>query len=254
MSKIVFESNIYETVVDLMRRLVMENDGKRYIFILDSVDGLISKSDYEVDFGDSTRVAGGAVIAAHLMKKIAIALAKRGHMAIFISQVRADIRIEYSAEPMKQIPATGGNAYLHFANVILEFRQRTKADWILRDQKKKMSKDNPIIGHWATVVIKKSANEKKDTVVKYPIKYGRTGGNSIWLEKELVDMLLAWDFVEKKGSWYSASEEFNSELEEAGIPRLEKVQGEEKLFNALENDRDLCNFVLEKFKKLLQEH
>ena len=42
----VFECNIYETVVEALRLLVGKNaDDTRYCFILDSVDGLISKAD-----------------------------------------------------------------------------------------------------------------------------------------------------------------------------------------------------------------
>ncbi len=122
----VFESNIYETVVDAMRKLVMYNDEKnKYMFIVDSVDGLIAKNDLDKTFEESVKVAGGAVIAANLMKKISIALTKRGHMAIFISQVRSDIKLDpYSSAPIRQTSATGGNALLHFANFIFEFEPR----------------------------------------------------------------------------------------------------------------------------------
>jgi recombination protein RecA len=252
----IFESNVYETVVDLMRKLIMENDGKHYVFILDSVDGLISKEDLVKDFGDSTRVAGGAVIAAHLMKKIAVALAKRGHMAIFISQVRANISLDpYSKEPPRQIVATGGNALLHFANVILEFKSRFKKDLILKDPKAKPnSQTNPIIGHWATVIIKKSPNEKSNVEVSYPIIYGRKGGNSIWIEKELVDMLISWGFINRKGSWYNLSEEFCEELKAAGVEFESKLQGEAKIFDWISNNKKACEFVIKKFKELLEQH
>ena len=91
----VFESNIYETCVDLMRKLIIENEEKvKYCFALDSVDGLILKNDVDKGFEDSAKIAGGAVIAGAFMKKMSIALAKRGHMAIFISQVRADIKLD----------------------------------------------------------------------------------------------------------------------------------------------------------------
>ena len=65
-------------------------------------------------------------------------------MAIFISQVRADIKLDpYSKAPIRQTTATGGNALLHFANYILEFEPRFKKDLILEsptqpiDQQKK---------------------------------------------------------------------------------------------------------------------
>jgi len=64
----VFESNIYEVVVDAIKTLVEQNeDEHQYCFILDSVDGLISKQDIDKSFYDSNKVAGGAVIAANFM-------------------------------------------------------------------------------------------------------------------------------------------------------------------------------------------
>ena len=75
-----------------MKDLVSSNDeNKRYIFILDSVDGLMTKGDSQKSMTEATKVAGGAVISSMLMNKISLALSKRGHMAIFISQVRSEI-------------------------------------------------------------------------------------------------------------------------------------------------------------------
>ena len=153
----VFESNIYETVVEVMRELVAKNEQKtKYCFLLDSVDGLITKGDLGKSFEDSNKVAGGAVIAANFMKRLSIALTKRGHMAIFISQVRADIKLDpYSKAPIRQTSATGGNALLHFANYIVEFEPRYKGDLILQDPSNKTIdlKKNPIIGHFAKAKI-----------------------------------------------------------------------------------------------------
>ena len=57
-------------------------------------------------------------------------------MALFISQVRADIQLDpYSKAPIRQTTATGGNALLHFANFILEFEPRFKKDWIFSEGK-----------------------------------------------------------------------------------------------------------------------
>ena len=108
----VFECNIYETVVEALRLLVGKNtDDTRYCFVLDSVDGLITKGDALKTFEESRKVAGGAVIAADFMKRVSIGLTKRGHMAIFVSQVRADIQLDpYTKAPIRQTTATGGNA------------------------------------------------------------------------------------------------------------------------------------------------
>jgi len=251
----VFESNIYETVVGAMRELVTKNEeDNRYYFLLDSVDGLITKGDLDKGFEDSNKVAGGAVIAANFMKRLSIALAKRGHMAVFISQVRADIKLDpYSKAPVRQTTATGGNALLHFANFILEFEPRYKGDLILKNPSDKTidAVNNPIIGHFAKVTVKKSPNEKTNLTIAYPIKYGRTNGNSVWIEKEIVDLLLLWEFLGKGGAWYTATEEFEELLAENSLPIFGKVQGLESVFNKIEQDPQLSKFLVGYFKKAI---
>jgi RecA/RadA recombinase len=251
----VFESNIYETVVDAMRQLISKNEEKiKFCFLLDAVDGLIAKNDMDKSFEESAKVAGGAVIAATFMKKLSIALAKRGHMAIFISQVRADIKLDpYSKAPIRQTSATGGNALLHFANWILEFEPRFKGDLILKNASDKSIdlEKNPPIGHWAKVTVKKSPNEKTNLTIPYPIRYGRTGGKSIWIEKEIVDLLLAWELVNKGGAWFTPSEDFIQLLRENGLLFPEKIHGEAALFKTIEDDEKLLSFLIEYFRKMI---
>jgi RecA/RadA recombinase len=251
----VFESNIYETVVDAMRQLISKNEEKiKFCFLLDAVDGLIAKNDMDKSFEESAKVAGGAVIAATFMKKLSIALAKRGHMAIFISQVRADIKLDpYSKAPIRQTSATGGNALLHFANWILEFEPRFKGDLILKNASDKSIdlEKNPPIGHWAKVTVKKSPNEKTNLTIPYPIRYGRTGGKSIWIEKEIVDLLLAWELVNKGGAWFSPSEDFIQLLSENNLSFPEKIHGEAALFKTIEDDEKLLSFLIEYFRKMI---
>lgn len=250
----VFESNIYETAVDAMRKLVQFNDEKKnYFFILDSVDGLISKGDLDRTFEESNKVAGGAVIAANFMKRMSIALAKRGHMAIFISQVRADIKLDpYSKEPIRQTTATGGNALLHFANWILEFNPRFRQDLIIQnpDIKEIDPVKNPIVGHFAKVTVKKSPNEKTNLTIAYPIKYGKVGGPSVWVEKEVVDLLLSWGLIERgKSGWMTCSEDLVNMIQEAGLPEIPKIQGMDNLFKFLESNQDIMQFLINYFKE-----
>ena len=250
----VFESNIYETVLDLMRALVGDNQNKtRYCFILDSLDGLIMKEDLNKDFQDAHKVAGGALLGAKFMQKMSIALAKRGHMAIFISQVRADIKLDpYSKAPVRQTTATGGNALLHFANYILEFEPRFKKDLILESPTQPIDPvKNKILGHTAKMTVKKSPNEKTNYVLQYPIRYGRTDGTSIWVEKELIDMLYAWEFVVKRGAWIAADESFLELINENDLSFPEKIQGEAKLSQLLEEDSKLSDFLINYFKDII---
>jgi len=251
----VFECNIYETVVEALRMLVAKNtDDTRYCFILDSVDGLISKGDTLKTFEESRKVAGGAVIAADFMKRVSIGLTKRGHMALFVSQVRADIQLDpYSKAPIRQTTATGGNALLHFANFILEFEPRFKKDWILEKPGEKHDPDkNKIIGHFAKITVKKSPNEKTNAVIKYPILYGRKGGKSIWIEKEILDMLFLWDFAHRKGAgWIEFDPELLNIMSEAKIDFPEKIQGESQFDKFLEESPEAKEHLMGYFKKMV---
>ena len=253
----VFDCNIYETVLDLMRVLVVRNPGEtKYCFILDSLDGLIMKDDLKKGFEDSHKVAGGALLGAKFMQKMSIALAKRGHMAIFISQVRADIKIDpYSKAPVRQTTATGGNALLHFANYILEFEPRFKKDLILENQTQPIDQQkNKILGHIAKITVKKSPNEKTNYTLQYPIKYGRTNGTSIWVEREVIDMLYLWGYINKKGAWISIEKDFIDILKDKKYEFPEKIQGEGKLNALLESDGELTKFLIQHFKDIIFQH
>lgn len=252
----VFECNIYETVLDLMRVLIAKTpEAIKYCFILDSLDGLIMKDDLKKDFEDSHKVAGGALLGAKFMQKMSIALAKRGHMAIFISQVRADIKLDpYSKAPIRQTTATGGNALLHFANYILEFEPRFKKDLILENPSAPMDHNkNKIIGHIAKITVKKSPNEKTNHVLEYPIKYGRKNGTSIWVEKELIDMLYLWGYINKKGAWISVDEDFLELAKKEGHELPPKFHGEPKINDLLESNSSLSKFLINHFSDMIYQ-
>ena len=187
------------------------------------------------------------------MQKMSIALAKRGHMAIFVSQVRADIKLDpYSKAPVRQTTATGGNALLHFANYILEFEPRFKKDLLLEHPLQPIDKNkNKILGHNVKVTVKKSPNEKTNYVIEYPIRYGRVGGKSIWVEREVIDMLYGWEFIHRKGAWITMDTELLNLLKEEKLDIPDKIQGEPKLNALLEERDDLRKFLIKYFQDML---
>lgn len=267
----VLETNVYELAIGVMRDLVVNNpeNKNKFIFILDSIDALILKDDLEKPIDGNNKVAGGPALTKKFMQRMAIAMNKFGHQCLMIGQVSAKVEIsQYGPKDQRQISATGGNAAMHFANWILQFEPRYKDDMILENSD--LAPDpikNKILGHWCKIIIKKSPNEKSNLPVRYPVKYGRTGGASIWREYEIVDTLMMFEKVSKKnprkiaeegaekkkgGAWLYLDIDIYDQIKEAtGIEPPEKFQGVDNLRKYLEENPTITNFLFDTLKRLI---
>ena len=247
-----FDCNVFEKVFELIRMLVLENeDEKKYLFIVDSVDALCRQNDYDKPFEDSEQVAGGALITSVFLKKMVLPILKLNHMMILTSQVRVEVATNpYAARGGPKTKQAGGNAIKHYANFILEFQERYMSDIIFENPSasKLEDKGNPI-GHICKIVFRKSVNEKTGASVKYPIRYGRTEGRSVWLEKEVIELAYLWGFLEKKGAWISIDKDIVEKCKANKIECVEKIQGEPKLIDYLEQNGSFRDFLLELIKK-----
>jgi RecA/RadA recombinase len=220
---LIVDSNVFEFVFDSMRQLIVQNEEKcKYFFLVDSVDMMAKRADLEKSLEEAATVAGGALITSVFLKKVSTALTKRGHIAIFISQVRETVNINpYAKTPPKQGGASGGHAIEHAAQTVLEFLPRFNDD-IIRENDEKNGKPR---GHYAKCKIIKDNDEGYLTEVRYPVAYGRKNGNSVWREKEVLDMLQMFNLVTRAGAWYYLDESIKKELETANLPIEEKFQG-----------------------------
>jgi len=243
----VYKSNIFESVLQLMRDLITNNPTNcKYFFIIDSMDAMVPKKDMDRSFEDSDKVAGGSVLSSNFLKKMALGLATKGHICFMISQVRSKVSLNaYEKTDPKLTNASGGNALLHYSDWILEFQPRWGGDMIPPKEKKPD-------GHWCKVIFRKSANERTGTEVKYPIKYGRTGGRSIWTEYEIIDMLLQWDMATSKGAWIVVGDTLVEELKKEGLKIESKHQGLDNFRKYLEESHEIRDYLFNKFKKALE--
>ena len=233
--------------MQLMRDLITNNPTNcKYFFIIDSMDAMVPKKDMDRSFEDSDKVAGGSVLSSNFLKKMALGIATKGHICFMISQVRSKVSInQYEKTDPKLTNASGGNALLHYSDWILEFQPRWGRDMIPPKEKKPD-------GHWCRVIFRKSANEKTGTEVRYPIKYGRTGGRSIWTEYEIIDMLLQWDMAIAKGAWIMVGEPLIEELKKEGLEIEGKHQGLDNFRKYLEEKHKIRDYLFNKFKKALE--
>ncbi len=247
---LVIESNIFEFVFDAIRGLFMDNEEKnKYFFVVDSVDMMVKRVDLQKTFEDAQTVAGGALLTSVFLKKISAAFAKRGHIITFISQVRETVAINpYAKTPLKQGGASGGHALEHAQDVVLEFIPRFMDDIIRENSADKNSKP---IGHYAKCKIIKSNNESYLREVRYPICYGRKNGTSVWREKEVVDMLLTFDLVQKAGAWTRFEDNLLKELITAGFEVPDKFQGAAALDSYLQNNSKVVDYLVNKVSAVI---
>ena len=242
----VYKSNIFESVLQLMKNLITENPSEcKYFFIIDSMDAMVPKNDLDRPFEESDKVAGGSVLSSNFLKKMALALSTKGHICFMISQVRSKVTIGYAIADPKITNASGGNALLHYSDWILEFQPRYQKDMI-------PPKSDEPEGHHCKVIFRKSANEKTGKRVEYPIKYGRVGGRSIWTEYEVIFMLQQFDMAKASGAWIIVDESIIKELKEANLEMVAKHQGADNFRKYLEDKTEICDFLFNKFRKALQ--
>lgn len=246
----ILKTNVFEVAFEFVRDLTLNNpDKKKYFFIIDSADALNLKADVAKGFDEPDKVAGGALLNSIFLKKLALPIGEFGHILAIMSQVRIKLPQGYNQTAKQQ--NAGGNAVEHYSNFIFDFKERYINDyfWENPNSTSPDKRGNPI-GHWCKIEFKKSENEKTGSTVRYPIKYGRTGGKSIWVERELIELLSNWGYIEKSASWLNFDETLENEMEKAGLQKMGKLQGESKVLDWLEQnekERDwLFSFIKER--------
>ncbi len=248
----IYKCNVYESVIDFMRQMVKDNPSDtRYMFIIDSMDALVPRGDLEKGADEAIKVAGGSLLSSDFLKRMALGLATRGHICYMISQVRTKVSINpYEKTDPRLTNASGGNAMLHYSDWILEFQQRWNKDLITTQAGGKGDQ----LGHWCRVIFRKSTNEKTGVEVRYPIRYHAQSGKSIWVEYEVVDMLIAWDMAKAKGAWVTISDELIEEVEkEAKLELKKQHQGMDNLRKYFEENKDVGKYLFNKFKDVLKK-
>lgn len=257
---LIVETNFYEGVFNFIDSLIkLKDNEEKYFFVIDSIDGLIRYDDNQKGFDEASKVAAGATLATLAMKRFAVPLHARGHYWAIISQQRSKVTIGYvHEEKQMKLDSSGGNALIHFPDVILEFFPVEVAkqyfpsnDSSLEPARaasvkdfSSMKKDVPY-GHLARGCVKKSDANVQNLPFEYPVRYDRAPGESIWWEREVMLKLLADNWISGSGPMVAPIEYFNDILEKYGIERVPNIRGKVAMERRLQE-----NGALELFRKL----
>lgn len=247
----VFDSNIFQNVASGIETVLdaAHKNNEHLCIILDSLDGLILREDYKKDLfsekNESAKVAGVPLLTKLLFRRIAQKVLNYDCLFIIISQYSSSIPVNpYSGnDKPRQTSSAGGSALEHQGEWVFEYLPRWQKDYIFKNPDEKPDRDkNPIIGVWASLAVKKSATDVTGNVYRYPIKKNKVGA-AIWVEKEVVDQLLAFQLITRSGAWFMFSDSIIEEAKNNNVELIPKIQGLNKLYTYVEEDKEVFNFL-----------
>lgn len=250
-----YKGNVYEGAINLIQQLVNNNEADTtYCFVIDSMDSLILRDDYNKTFEENVKVAGSPALTKRFFQKLGAKLSVMGHLVLIATQYSSNIEIQYTASTDKRPKQGGGGwALAHFANFAFDFSETFGGDIIKENDALPPSVTNPILGKRVKVKFTKSTNEQTQMTITYPIKTKVVGKSSIWRGMELIDFLVMFKQLEGK-QWISFKDtSFYSELEKAGavLPESGKWNGKVKLLAWIDSDEKAKTWLDAKLSDLL---
>lgn len=253
-SVFVLSCNVFETVAKVVLETIKTGyqNGEHICVIIDSMDGLILKADLDKGFDGSPKVAGVPLLTKLLFRHLALPVSHYDALLMVTGQYAAEIKLDpYSPNVPRQASSSGGSSISHQADYVLEYQPRYGKDLILEKEKEKPDPvTNKILGVWANVAIRKSANDVTGTIISYPVKKGVIG-NAVWQSKEIADFMLSYQMLVKSSSWLAFESEILEEAKAAGLELPEKIQGINNLYALIEENEPIKNHFYTKIKKMI---
>jgi recombination protein RecA len=156
------------------------------VVVIDSVAALVPRAEIEGEMGDS-HMGLQARLMSQAMRKLTGAVKQSNCALIFTNQLRQKIGVMFGNPET----TTGGNALKFYASVRLDIR-RTQA----------IKQGADIIGNRTKVTVKKNKVAPPFKVAEFDIMYNE----GISLVGDILDLAVAQDVVEKRGSFYNYGE------------------------------------------------
>ncbi|MCX7873463.1 MAG: recombinase RecA [Caldimicrobium sp.] len=198
---------------------VLARSGAVDVIVIDSVAALVPKAELEGEM-DEQQVGLQARLMSKAMRKLTAAIAKTNTAVVFINQTRMKIGMMSFGGPQETTP--GGMALKFFATMRLEIK---------RIQSIKEGQET--LGNRVKVKIVKNKLAPPFKEAEFDIYFGE----GISREAELIDLGLAFNIIERSGTWYAYMGE-----------RL--GQGRENVRKLLKEKSDLADEIERKIREL----
>ena len=161
---------------------VLVRSGALDVVVVDSVAALVPRAEIEGEMGDS-HVGLQARLMSQALRKLTATVAKSKTLVIFINQIRMKIGVMFGNPET----TTGGNALKFYSTVRLDVR-RIGA---IKD-------GDESVGNRTRVTVVKNKVAPPFRKVEFDILYGQ----GISRVGDVLDLSVAKEIVDKRGSWY----------------------------------------------------
>lgn len=190
------------------------------LVIIDSLGAMTSNQAFEKSVEDKT-YGGISMGLTNFSKKAEMYCKKYDCTIIGINQIRADMNSPYGGTT-----TPGGEAWKFLCSVRMEFRMGKYIDEKGNDLSRQA--ENPA-GNYVLVSMKKNRTcPPTRRVGFYTINYL----SGIDYLKDLVEVAIKYDIIEKSGAWFSILDVNTGE-------QIAKLQGQAKVYEYLENEENI---------------
>ena len=201
--------------------------------LLDSIGAMISDKEMENDL-DEAAYAGISGPMTKFSKKMQMYCRKYGTTFIATNQERDNIG---NPNPYAEPKTPGGRTWKFLCSMRLRFTQGKYLDE--KGNELSNNAESPVAMKVMMKVKKLKTGKPTRRIGSYTLDF-ETGIDYI---KDLVDVAIKYDIITKHGAWFEIVDVFNGDI------LAEKIQGQAKLFNMLEDNVEL----LKKVEKLVDK-